>query len=190
MDAAQGPSAGLVGASRRQVALAAALALLGVAGSLWLSLGMGLKACPLCFYQRSFSMAALGALVLAGISRDGGARALAVLVAAMSALAGLGVAAFHVSLELRGMLECPKGLGEIGTSPQQSLAYFVVLSAVLVRIVAGLTGPDRRRTVGTAVVLGLAFATASVASAPPLPPRPTKPYADPLTICRPPYEAP
>jgi len=190
MDAAQGPTAGLVGASPRHVWMAAALALLGVAGSLWLSLWMGLVACPLCFYQRSFAMAALGALVLGGLSRDAGARAFAVLVAAMAALAGLAVAAFHVSLELRGILECPKGFWEVGTSPQQSLAYFVVLSLFLVRIVVGLTGPGRRRTVGAAVVLGLAFAAASVASAPPLPPRPTKPYAAPPTICRPPYEVP
>ena len=29
------------------------------AGSLYLSIGLGLKACPLCFYQRSFAIAAL-----------------------------------------------------------------------------------------------------------------------------------
>jgi len=44
----------------------AALALIG---SLWLSVGMGLKACPLCLYQRTFVMgvvAVLGIGVMTG----------------------------------------------------------------------------------------------------------------------------
>ena len=43
---------------------ATGLALVGTAGSLYLSLGMGLKACPLCFYQRTFVMAALAVLLV------------------------------------------------------------------------------------------------------------------------------
>ena len=35
------------------------VALLAVTGSLWLSIGMKLKACPLCFYQRTFVMGAV-----------------------------------------------------------------------------------------------------------------------------------
>jgi hypothetical protein len=38
---------------------AACFAAVGVGGSLYLSLGLGLRACPLCFYQRSFVMATL-----------------------------------------------------------------------------------------------------------------------------------
>lgn len=32
------------------------VALAALLGSLWLSIGMGLKACPLCLYQRTFVM--------------------------------------------------------------------------------------------------------------------------------------
>src|SRR5260370_8662109 len=39
------------------------VALIALAGSLWLSMGMGLKACPLCFYQRTFVMAPVAVLV-------------------------------------------------------------------------------------------------------------------------------
>ncbi len=42
--------------------LAMALALAGTLGSLALSWGLGLKACPLCFYQRTFVMAAFAIL--------------------------------------------------------------------------------------------------------------------------------
>ena len=45
------------------------VALLALAGSLWLSIGMKLKACPLCFYQRTFVMgvvAVMGIGVLTG----------------------------------------------------------------------------------------------------------------------------
>jgi hypothetical protein len=48
------------------------LAVAGLAGSLLLSLGMRLKACPLCFYQRTFMMsivAVLGMGLLAGVPR-------------------------------------------------------------------------------------------------------------------------
>ena len=38
-----------------------------VAGSLYLSLGLGLIACPLCFYQRTFAFAVLGVLILGRI---------------------------------------------------------------------------------------------------------------------------
>jgi hypothetical protein len=37
--------------------LALVAALVVSAGSLWLSLGMNLVACPLCFYQRTFASA-------------------------------------------------------------------------------------------------------------------------------------
>ena len=73
------------------------VAAVGTAGSLWLSLGMGLEACALCFYQRAFMMAALGALavgLLAGAGRTGVAGALALPAAA----AGAAVAGFHVYL--------------------------------------------------------------------------------------------
>src|SRR4051795_13328130 len=88
------------------VQTALVLAVAGLAGSLLLSLGMGLKACPLCFYQRTFMMsivAVLGMGLLASVSRLG-------LLCLPLAVAGLGVALFHVSLETTGKLECPKGI--------------------------------------------------------------------------------
>src|SRR5215471_10239722 len=75
---------------------ALAVAVAGLAGSLFLSLGLDLKACPLCFYQRTFAMslmAVLGLGLLAGVVRPGRAALLGLPLA----VAGLGVALFHVS---------------------------------------------------------------------------------------------
>src|ERR687886_605295 len=118
------PEAGAVASPWLWAALAVALA--GLAGSLFLSLGMGLKACPLCFYQRAFMMslvAVLGMGLLAGAARPGRLALLALPLAT----AGLGVALFHVSLEVRGKLECPRGVLGLGTAPQQSLAAFALV---------------------------------------------------------------
>ena len=76
-----------------------------------------------------------------------------------------------------------------GSAPQQSLAAFVVLTAVLL---ADSVRGRRQRTFGWAallgaVVLGGLLAFASIRSAPPAPPAPNKPYDQPLEICRPPY---
>src|SRR5262245_4124565 len=108
------------------------------AGSLYLSLEMGLRACPLCFYQRAFAFGLVG--VLAGgilAFRDLGSRLC--LVALPLAIAGLGVAGFHVWLGWTGWprqgvawyLACPAGIEGIGTAPQQSLAAFALITAVL-----------------------------------------------------------
>ena len=96
------------------------LAVLALAGSLWLSIGMKLKACPLCLYQRAFVMgvvAVFGMGVLTGHRH----RVVLNLLALPLAAAGLGVAVFHEYLELTGKLECPAGVMGIGTAPQQSL---------------------------------------------------------------------
>src|SRR5947209_2295508 len=81
------------------------VAVVALAGSLWLSLGMHLKACPLCFYQRTFVMAVVGVLGL-GLFTAARRSGLACLLALPSAVGGLGVAAFHVLLEIQGTLEC------------------------------------------------------------------------------------
>src|ERR1700736_6488930 len=67
------------------------VALLALAGSLWLSIGMKLKACPLCFYQRTFVM---GVVAVLGIGLLTGQRYRAVLnlLALPMAVAGFGVA--------------------------------------------------------------------------------------------------
>ena len=160
----------------------------GLAGSLCLSLGMHLKACPLCFYQRTFVMGLLGVLVMGLLSGAARPRRLGLLALPL-AVAGLGVALFHVSLELCGKLECPPGLYGLGTSPQQSLAVFVVLTGLLVA--DALTGAKAgvREWVARAgaIVLGVLLAVSSTIANPPPPAPPTEPYTKPPDICRPPF---
>ncbi len=170
---------------------ALAVAVAGVTGSLALSLGLGLKACPLCFYQRTFAMslvAVLGMGLFAGAARPGRVGLLALPLA----VAGLGVALFHVYLEMAGKLECPQGLLGVGTAPQQSLAAFLALFALL--LVDVLRAP---RVAGAAwaapagaLVLGALLAVGSVVANPPPPAPPTKPYDKAPEVCRPPYRAP
>jgi len=112
------------------------VALLTVAGSLALSLHLGLKACPLCFYQRTFAMSAAAVLLMGATTRERDARLLGLLVWPL-VVAGLGLAAFHVYLEAAGKLECPAGLAGIGSAPQQSLAAYVVLFVSLLPSLAG-----------------------------------------------------
>src|SRR3954471_1187479 len=82
------------------------VALAGLAGSLYLSLAMGLRACPLCFYQRTFVMS-VGAVLALGLLGAAARPGRLALLALPLAIAGLTVALFHVSLELRHKLECP-----------------------------------------------------------------------------------
>jgi disulfide bond formation protein DsbB len=163
------------------------VALLALAGSLYLSIGMGLKACPLCFYQRTFVMATVAVL---GIGLLSGRRHWYVLnLLSLPLVTGaLGVAAFHVYLEVTGKLECPPGVMGVGTAPQQSLAVLIVLLALIaLGIVRGKKIEESKPSViGAAAALGLLLAWAGVVSAPPLPTAPTKAYATPLDICRPP----
>lgn len=168
--------------------IALLVSLIGLAGTLSLSLGMGLKACPLCFYQRAFVMSAFAVLAIGLATGPVLPGRLALLVLAPTT-AGLGVAIFHVYLEATGKLECPLGLFGWGTAPKQSLATFAVLSAIL--FVDALRGV-KAATVGwrglaSPVVLGALLAAASCTSNPPMPPLPKEPYAHPPDICRPPY---
>jgi hypothetical protein len=180
------------------------VALVALLGSLWLSIdvplkvgeqtwrvGMGLKACPLCFYQRTFVMgvvAILGVGLLTGLRHRGVLNLLALPLV----LGGFGVAVFHEYLEQTGKLECPGGVLGIGTAPQQSLA---VLTALLLLVAIGLArsgriGEARWPAVLSAGVLGLLLAGASIVSAPPLPAAPKTAYATPLDVCRPPFHQP
>lgn len=162
------------------------LAAAGAGGSLALTLALGLRACPLCFYQRAFALAALAALVLGRKAAGAEARLLGLHLALATALGGLGVALWHVSLEVRGVLECPSGLLGLGTAPQQSLAFFVVLVAA---IGAALRGRAPNPP-WTALALGAVLAACSLVANPPLPAAPTKAYDEPPLICRPPYRTP
>jgi hypothetical protein len=164
------------------------ISLAAVAGSLWLSIGMGLKACPLCFYQRSFAMGVSAVLVM-GLSTKCSHRILVTLAMPM-AVAALGVAMFHVYLEFTGKLECPAGIFSVGTAPQQSLAILSFL--VIAMLGHGLSdlrnGSSIFALVGSSIMGGL-IAWGSIASAPPLPKAPTKAYEAPFDTCRPPIQA-
>lgn len=172
------------GKSAAWALLSLALSVAGTVGSLYLSLGLGLKACPLCFYQRTFIMAT-GAVLGIGLLVDRSRTALFCLLVLPLALAGLGVAAFHEYLVVSDVLECPKALLGLGTAPAQSLAAF---SALTVSVLAGAWSGGRKGAFALAVVLGALMAWGSVASSPPLPPVPKAPYdsvKQPLDMCRP-----
>lgn len=173
--------------------IALVVALAGAGGSVYLSLGLGLKACPLCFYQRSFVIAVV--LVVAMLLwLDGLRSAHAGLAALPLATSGLGVAAFHFFLVQTGKLECPPALFGWGDGPLQSLAIFAGLTIVCL---AG-AWPSRRSlprgglpAIVAALLVGAASAWACVASAPPLPPAPAQPYdpvKQPFDMCRPPFQ--
>ncbi|MCH8830219.1 MAG: disulfide bond formation protein B, partial [Planctomycetes bacterium] len=94
--------------------IALSVAVVGTLGSLWLSYGMGLKACPLCLYQRTFIMGVV-AVLLIGLLTPVLRSPLLCLLALPAAVGGLGVALFHEYLELAGKLECPDGILGVGT---------------------------------------------------------------------------
>jgi disulfide bond formation protein DsbB len=171
---------------------ALAVAVAGLAGSLALSWWFGLKACPLCFYQRSFMMAlvaVLGVGLPAGAARPGRLGLLALPLA----VAGLGVASFHVWLEVSGKLECPLGMLEWGTVPRQSLATFALLSVLLLgdAVQGVLPAPGGWAALGAGALVGGLLAAASCTSNPPMPPPPKEPYKDArIEVCRPPYRPP
>jgi disulfide bond formation protein DsbB len=162
-------------------------ALVSVAGSLYLSLGMGLIACPLCFYQRTFAFAVLGVLIL-GVFTGARDTGYVNLMAFLPAVAGGVVAAFHTYLDGTGKLVCPKGIFGIGTTAQQSLVSFVLILGCLA---PGLVTDVRRRGVSVAavagsVLLGGLFAYGCIVSspAPSMPPAEKRPL-----ICHPPVSA-
>lgn len=171
------------------------LAVVGTAGSVFLSMGLGLKACPLCFYQRSFVMAALAVLALGRFlepSRPG----LICLLSVPLAWAGFGVALFHYYLEATRVLECPPGLFGFWTAPAQSLVLFNFLASdVTWAAWCGRRESERQgaSTLIAAMLLGIVLAVACVKSSPPLPPVPTAAYdpvKQPLDTCRRPFRAP
>jgi disulfide bond formation protein DsbB len=163
-------------------------ALVALVGSLWLSVGMHLKACPLCFYQRTFVMG-VGAVLAIGLLTGETYRGVLNVLALPLAVAGFGVAAYHEYLELTGKLECPSGVMGIGTAPQQSLAVLaILLTLVLMGVVrSGHFVAFSGSVSVAAVILGVVLAGAAIVSAPPMPPVPTKAYESPLDICRPPF---
>jgi disulfide bond formation protein DsbB len=158
------------------------LAFAGSVGSVWLSVGLNLRACPLCFYQRSAVFLALATLLLGWVAPHRVPRGTAALLALPACFLGLGVALWHVGLELTGTLECPDGLAGLGTAPQQSLTAFVPLSAAALASARAAAG---WRLVGIAVLLGVCGALAAIKSSPPLPNVPDGGYLNaPFDTCR------
>lgn len=166
--------------------LALAVSVAALAGSLYLSIGMKLKACPLCLYERTFMMGLAGVLLI-GLVRSRDAKpGFSALLCLPLAVGGLCVAAFHVFLELTDVLECPAGLFGLGSAPQQSLAAFLVVTALMgVALARASIGTAWLITSLGAVVLGILFSGAAIKSAPPLPQPPSEPYTTPLEGCRP-----
>jgi disulfide bond formation protein DsbB len=169
------------------ICLAFVVALVALGGSLWLSLGMNLKACPLCLYQRSFVMGVAAILGMGLLTRVEPPQAVALIAMPLS-LAALAVAVFHVYLEWADKLECPAGVLGVGTAPQQSLAILAIMLAVLVVGTAGrIPGTSNALAASIAFVLGVALAGAAIFSAPPMPGPPAKAYDKLPDICRPPF---
>jgi disulfide bond formation protein DsbB len=176
------------------VAILALLVSIGAAaGSLYLSLGMDLKACALCFYQRAFAFGLVGVLASGVLAfRNRGARVCT--LGLPLALAGVGVAGFHVWLgwtawpreQTTWYLACPPGVEGLGTAPQQSLAAFALISLLLLIGSLGeirVTGEGGAAFV-VAVLLGAGAAAGSILANPPMPePKPLP--ATPLQTCQP-----
>jgi disulfide bond formation protein DsbB len=158
-------------------------------GGLLLTLVEKKQPCPLCFYQRAFAFGVV-AVLLVGLLGDVSPGRLAILALPL-ALGGLGVAAFHVSLELRKILECPSGFFGITTAPTQSLIVFVLMTGSLLAGVGSGIRASEMGLVATLVslVLGGALGWASICANPKVPDPPTKPYDGPPVVCRPPYRA-
>lgn len=175
--------------ARMFVLVSLVLSGIGVGGCLTLSFGLGLAACPLCITQRTLIM---GLFALTGVGWLA-ARAQPGVVSALGAglaFAGLGVAAFHTSLVVRGILECPSGLLGFSSFPAQSLGLFALLCVTTVGGAwAGRTQLSRSPglATGAGLVIGLLFAWVTVASSPPVPTRttPYDPVQEPLVNCRP-----
>jgi hypothetical protein len=111
--------------------LATAVAIAGVGGSLYLSINRGLRACPLCLYERAFLMGVVGVLVT-GLLFKGVPKGFLSVLALPMAVAGLVIIILHVRLEANGTIECPSGFGGFGSVPQQALGVFVLLLVLLV----------------------------------------------------------
>jgi disulfide bond formation protein DsbB len=168
--------------------LALLVAVAGSAGSIWLSIGMKLQACPLCFYQRSFALGAMAVLCVGLASRLEQGVPLGLLALPL-ALAGLLIAIFHVRLEWTGVLECPLGILGYGSAPQQSLAFFGLLSFLL--FLDAVLAP-RRTLLGIccALALALALAWCCLNSNPPLAAPPEEAWSGRHVICRRPFVPP
>jgi disulfide bond formation protein DsbB len=150
----------------------------GVVGSLYLSLGMDLKACPLCFYQRAFIMAVSAVLGL-GLFMPGVPAAALTPLALAPAMAGACVAGWHTYLVANGTLECPAGVTATLLAPHESLVVFAIVLALLI---IDLFHQSRYVMQGIgAMLIGVVFCTTSIRATPS---QQTQPAPAPLDGCR------
>jgi disulfide bond formation protein DsbB len=156
-------------------------ALVASLGSLWLTIGMDLEAGPLCLCQRTCVLVAVGILAVGLLMRD----QIAGRVGAMAmpiAVAALGIGGIQVFLEYTGKLECPKGIMDVGSAPQQA----VVAEAILLLFLL-LSARTRAAAAFTSIVMGAVVAWLLFATSPKLE-VPTKAYnPGKLTKCRVPF---
>ena len=147
-------------------------AILTLLGSLYLSMGMGLNACPLCFYQRAFIMSVIAVIGGGTFLRLPVLPGMLSLMALPLALGGLGVALVHTNLVRTEVLACPNGIFGLGAAPYQSLAAFIVVTALLIpgAVKSGISpiqsGPRSVAMLG----IGVAFTALSLLSSPSVPP--------------------
>ena len=162
----------------------------GVTGSLYLSISLELKACPLCFYQRAFLMAT-ATILFFGIWLRGVPQAALAPLALASTAAGTGIAAFHVYLDANGILECPLGVTGFLVAPQESFIVYVIVLAFLL---CDLFWEARFVPQGLgAVLIGVVLAITCVdPNVTPPAPQPTGPYPSDkkLDTCRKVYRTP
>ena len=164
------------------------MAAVGVLGSLHLSLGMDppLKACPLCYYQRSFIMAT-AAILLLGMILPGVPAAAVTVFALAPAFAGAYIAGQHAWMVSQGDLECPMGVTGRLVAPVESLIVFALL---MIFLLGDLYHRGTYIVQGAgALLLGYLFATTGIRATSPMP-MPTTPYGekDVLDICRKPFQ--
>ncbi len=112
---------------RYALAVGLLLALLGTAGSLWYSNVIGYPPCDLCWVQRIALYPQVLLLAVALFKRDRGA----VDYALVLSLAGLAVAAYHVSLQFGLAPLAPCSVGAVSCSQRPFLAYGYVTIPVM-----------------------------------------------------------
>lgn len=165
--------------------IALGLALATSLGSVFMSVGLKLAACPLCYYQRTFAFG-VALILLVGMVFELQERITLPALALPLALGGLSIALWHVSLESRGKMECPTGLTMVLSAPKESLIAFVLISVALIHGTLISEFPANGwRAVALAVALQAGIVPACLFTvAMPAPPKPET-YQSPPVTCRP-----
>jgi hypothetical protein len=162
--------------------LALIVSIVGVAGSLYLSLGMDLKACPLCFYQRAFIMS-VAAILGFGLTLPNFPKVALTPLVLAPATAGTWIAIRHVLLDWTGVLECPIGVTGVLVAPQESLVVYTLL---MILLFVDLFHQRRYLSHGLgALMIGIVLGNLCMRSTPPAK-EPTAPYDEAKKIdeCR------